>query len=589
MNEVRTFFILLDNSIKVESIMIKTYQTFILALIATNVSAQLTTNLNNKKPNVIILYFDDMGYGDLGANGKTALKIPKDCKFLNPNKKTLTPNLDKFASEIMRFTNGHSSDGVCSPSRYSLVTGKYSWRTSLKRGVTGGYSPTFMDADTFTIGTLFQNVGYKTAMIGKWHIGMTFFDSEGKPYSHKGNDPNAMANGYVDFSKEVKDTPAHRGFDYWFGTPASLDMPPYAWLESKNGKVNVLYKGAIVTNDKVDFSQAQIATNSNFVVFQKNEGVHARGGAKDPSFVFEDYLQIQAQKVKNLIHTYQQENVPFMMYIPMPAPHEPHAVQDKFKGSTGYEYGDYLVQTDFYAGQIIEALGDPSDPNSLASNTVVLITSDNGPEQGAFYRSLKLNHDANGPWAGIKRDNYEGGTRVPFMVRWPTIANPGITNEVCLQGDIVATMASYLKYELTEEQAPDSESFLSILKGKRKPKKGRTGIVEHSSRGQFAFVDKKGEWKLMDGTGGGGNKTTVDANNNKILKFGELRGKPRQLFNLKKDPGETDNLLIDDPQNPNDNNDPTKAALQKEIELYEHLNHIRGDKMFGSELVEKIN
>ncbi len=547
--------------------------------------SQTAVNLNAKKPNVIILYFDDMGYGDMGANGETGLTIPKDSKYLDWKKPSLTPNLDSFAEQSVRFTNGHSSDGVCSPSRYSLITGHYSWRTSLKKGVTGGYSPTFMGKNRFTVAHLFKKHGYKTAMVGKSHMGMTFYDVKGKPYSQKsGSYATAMEEGFVDFSRSVDNSPISTGFDYWFGTPASLDMPPYAWLESKKNKVNVLYKGGVIKNNKVDFSQAQFAKNSDFEVIKKNDGVHARAGAKDPTFAFEDYLQIQSQKVRDLFAVYEKEKVPFMIYIPMPAPHSPHAIQKKFEGETGYEYGDYVVQTDYYAGEIIKALGDVNDPNSLASNTVIFITSDNGPEIGAFNKSKRLNHDANGPWAGIKRDNYEGGTRVPFMVRWPGVAKPSVTNHPCWQGDFLGTMADFFNYELEKNEAPDVESFLPILKGKKMPRKRRAGFIEHSSGGQFAFVEYSGEWKLIDGTGGGGNATTADADNNKVLKEGEIGGAPRQLFNLKRDPGERDNLLVDDPNNPNDNNDPSKKSIEMAAKLYNSLNKIRGDKMWGVDI-----
>ncbi|MGY5352930.1 sulfatase-like hydrolase/transferase [Wenyingzhuangia sp. IMCC45533] len=558
----------------------KLLMMFVLLALASNIWSQ-------EKPNVVIIYLDDLGFGDLGANGPTGLKVPKDSKYLDTNIKTLTPNLDKLAAQSVRFTNGHSSDGVCSPSRYSLVTGHYSWRTSLKKGVVGGYGSTFMDKDRFTVGTLFKKLGYKTSMVGKWHIGMTFYNENGSPYSSKRrNNTQVLEKNLIDFSHEVKDTPAHRGFDYWYGTPSSLDMPPYAWLESDTitKKVHVLYQGGIVENDQVDFSKARIARNSDFVNFKKNDGVHARGGAKDPTFKHEDYLQIQSQKVRDLIKSYQKNKDSFLMYIPMPAPHEPHAIQPKFEGSAGFKYGDYVVQTDYYVGEIINALGDPKDPTSLAYNTVVFVTSDNGPEVGAYFRGLKYNHDANGPWAGVKRDNYEGGTRVPFMIRWPKLVKPKVTNHLTLQGDIIATMAEYLHYDLKKNEAPDSESFLPVLIGDSLPQKQRLGIVEHSSMGQFAFVENTGEWKLIDGTGGGGNATTADAKNNRILKVGELRGKPRQLFNLLNDPGEYDNLLVDDPNNPNDNNDPTKEALQKEQELYKALNIIRGDKEYGDEM-----
>ncbi len=521
------------------------------------------------RPNVLIIYYDDMGYGDMGANGASGVHIPEDSRFLNPKEQTLTPKLDRFAEQALRFTNGHSADGVCSPSRYSLMTGHYSWRTSLKKGVTGGYSKTFLDADRFTIGKLFQKHGYRTAMVGKWHIGMQFYSPSGEPVN-LGNKADVLKKNLVDFSKPVMDTPFHRGgFDYYFGTPASLDMPPYAWLESRDGKVHMLCKGGIVKDDKVDFSQACIATNADLAEGKR----FGRPGVNDPDFSFADYLQVQAQKVVNIISAFGQEHKPFFIYVPMPAPHTPHTVQDKFQGSAGWIYGDYVVQTDHYTGEILKALGDPSNPKSIAANTVVFITSDNGPENGAYKTSLVNKHDANGPWAGRKRDNYEGGTRVPFMIRWPGMIKPGVTNHPCWQGDFVAAMADLLDYQLGKNEAPDAESFLPVLLGKKMPANRRPAFIQHSSGGQFAIVDSSGEWKLIDGTDGGGNKTTCDADNRESLKKGEIRGTPRQLYNLKNDPGERYNLLLD----------PTLEARAKAQELYALLNAIRGDKEWGIE------
>ncbi|WP_168433652.1 sulfatase family protein [Pontiella sulfatireligans] len=508
------------------------------------------------KPNVLLIYYDDMGYGDFGAN------FPS-------NPKSLTPNLDSFAEGALRFTNGHSADGVCSPSRYSLMTGHYSWRTSLKKGVTGGYSKTFLSADRFTIGKMFQQQGYKTAMVGKWHIGMQFFSPDGKPVD-LGNTASVLKKNQIDFSKPVLDTPYHRGgFDYYFGTPASLDMPPYAWLESKNNEVHMLTKGGIVKDGKVDFSQARIAKNSDLAEGKR----HGRPGVNDPTFVFADYLQVQAQKVSDVIGAREKDGKPFFIYVPMPAPHAPHTVQKQFEGSAGWVYGDYVVQADHYTGEILKALGDPNNPKSLAANTIVFITSDNGPENAAYTSSLKMNHDANGPWAGRKRDSYEGGTRVPFMVRWPGQVKPGTTDHPCWQGDFVATMADALGYKLGADEAPDAESFMPVLAGKPMPAARRAGFIQHSSKGQFAIVDKTGEWKLIDGTGGGGNRKTCDADNKETLTIGTLRGTPRQLFNLKKDPGERVNLL----------SDPSPKSLKKEQELYRLLNTIRGNKELGTD------
>ncbi|VGO19095.1 sulfatase family protein [Pontiella sulfatireligans] len=513
-------------------------------------------NMDSAKPNVVVIYYDDMGYGDMGVN------FPS-------NPKSLTPNLDGFAEGALRFTNGHSSDGVCSPSRYSLMTGHYSWRTSLKKGVIGGYSETFMDADRFTIGKMFQKQGYETAMVGKWHIGMSFQSPAGKSVD-LGNNSKVLKANKIDFSKAVTATPYHRaGFDYYFGTAASLDMPPYVWLESKDGEVHALYKGGIVKDDTVDFSQARIAKNSDLAEGQR----FGRPGVNDPTFIFADYLQVQAAKVSDIMAKRDQDGKPFFLYVPMPAPHAPHTVQKKFEGSAGWTYGDYIVQTDHYTGEILNALGDPKDPTSLAANTVVFITSDNGPEKNAFKRSIKDGHDANGPWAGIKRDSYEGGTRVPFMVRWPGAVTPGVTDHACWQGDFLATMAEYIGHELAADEAPDAESFLPVLEGRPMPKKRRAGFIQHSAAGQFAVVDYTGEWKLIDGSGGGGNKETWDADNEITLVQGEIRSTSRQLFNLKKDPGERVNLL----------SDPSSEARAKEQELYELLNRIRGDKEWGVE------
>lgn len=527
------------------------------SLSAIALSCSVTSTLNAQpdvKPNVLMIYYDDMGYGDFGTN------FPS-------NPKSLTPNMDQFAKGSLNFTNGHSADGVCSPSRYALMTGRYAWRTSLKHGVTGGYSKTFLDADRFTIGKMFQQLGYKTAMVGKWHIGMQFYSPEGEPVDLK-NNATVLEKNLIDFSMPINDTPFHRGgFDYFFGTSASLDMPPYAWMESRDGKVHMLSKGGIVSDGKVDFSQAKIATNQDL----KEGKRFGRPGVNDPHFIFADYLQVQAAKVAEVIAKHEANKDPFFIYVPMPAPHTPHTVQHQFQGSAGWQYGDYMVQTDHYTGEILKALGDPNDPNSLAANTIVFITSDNGPENVAFHTSMEKGHDTNGPWAGRKRDNYEGGTRVPFLVRWPQKINPGETNHPCWQGDFMASMAALLNHPLSADQAPDAESFLPVLLGKEMPEKRRKAFIQHSAKGQFAIVDHTGEWKLIDGTGGGGNSTTSDADNKESLTRGKLRATPRQLFNLKHDPGERHNLLAK----------PSADTLAKEKELYALLNDIRGDKEWG--------
>lgn len=524
---------------------------------------------NPATPNVIMIYYDDMGYSDLGAYGSA-----------DPS---LTPKLDAFAAEGLMFTAGHSADAVCTPSRYALMTGRYCWRTSRKSGVSGGYSKPLMAEDRFTFAKMFQSLGYKTAMVGKWHIGMQFYSPAGEPvdlYNDSdvlGADLTSTDDDGIDFSKTLTDTPYHRGFDYFFGTSASLDMPPYAWIENDT----VLYQGGFVTNGVVDFGQARPATNGDFREGQPLDAVSGvRSGAYDPTFVVSDYLQVQAAKVAELLKYRAADGLPFFIYVPVPAPHKPWAVDADFDGSTPYAYGDYLAQTDHYTGMMLDALADPDGnpltDDSMVSNTVVFISSDNGPEKAAQQVSLAAGYDGNGPFRGVKRDNWEGGTRVPFMVRWPGVVEPGMTDHACWQGDFFASMAEYLRYDFTPEEAPDAESFLPILLGEDMPAARREGFIQHSHLGQLAIVDQNGEWKLLDGTGSGGYDDTYDSSNTLVADVGgTIFGTPRQLFNLLSDPGEQTNLLTVA--------SPAQESLDKEAELYALLNEIRGDTSYGTD------
>ena len=540
-------------------------------------------NLDPKKPNVMILYFDDMGYGDVGKYQLTDSKYTEKNGFLKQADKSLTPNLDDFAAQGVKYNHAHSASGVCTPSRYALLTGEYAWRTELKRGVTWGYSPTMMKPGTETIASMLKKQGYQTAMVGKWHIGMQFYDFDGKRAMGLKNNADILETKAIDFSKPLTETPYHAGFDYFFGTAASLDMPPYAWIESnsKTNKVHVLSKGAVTSGDDVDFSQATIANNSDFFEGPvKSIKVWTRKGVQDPSFVLADYMEVQAAKVKQLVAGYKKNDKPFFMYIPMPAPHTPHTVQPQFDGVTGFTYGDYLVQTDYYAGQVIDALGDPNDPSSLASNTIVLITSDNGPEVVAQKESLENSHDPNGPLRGVKRDNWEGGTRVPFLVRWPNKITPRETDQLVWQGDFMATVADHINSPYLQ-QIPDAKSFLSNLTGQSNDKRQRPGVIEHSVGGQFAIIEPNGVWKLIDGRHGGGLNYSWDYNNNRFTMPKGKQPKTQQLFNLALDPGETNNLLVDDPENPYDDHEPTQTALMWAEKLNQGLLQIRGANKKG--------
>jgi len=302
-------------------------------------------NLDPAKPNVIFFYYDDMGFSDMGVYRT------------NPTNASLTPNLDAFAADALRFTAGHSADAVCTPSRYAHLTGRYTWRSSLKSEVTQGYTRSILEDGRFTFPTMFKSLGYHTSMVGKWHIGMQFFDPNGA---------------------------------------ASLDMPPYLWIENDQplvkGGVVVGGGGSVKGGGTVDFSQAVPATNAALdeggPVRVGPSSQTLRNGAFDPDFVVNDYMQVQAAKVAEILADRAADSEPFYIYIPIPAPHSPWAIQPAFVGDAGFSYGDYLRQTDYYTGQILDALEDPDgNPNtddSLAGNTVVFVSSDNGPERFAM-------------------------------------------------------------------------------------------------------------------------------------------------------------------------------------------------------------
>jgi len=514
------------------------------------------------RPNVLLLYFDDMGYGDCGAYVPTEFEIPEDSAFLVPAEKTLTPEIDHLASQGIKFTHAHSADGVCTPSRYALVTGRYCWRTTLKSGVLGGISPPLMAPDRYTIGRMYQEAGYRTAMVGKWHLGMQFFAEDGTAYEG-GHKYRLLESGAIDFSKPLTGTPHHFGFDYFFGTSGSLDMLPYLWIESAEGKVHALANGGIVTDSgEVDFSKARHATNADL---KEGPTEYSKKGVFDPGFKHRDYLQVQAKKVSNLIEEWQAEEEAFFIYVPLPAPHSPHAVQERFAGSAGFTYGDYVVQSDYYVGEMIRALGDPADPGSAAANTIVIVTSDNGPAKEA---GLSQGHDSNGPFKGKKRDNWEGGTRVPFVVRWPGVVEPGSTDYACSQVDIFATLAEVIGFDLPDGAAEDSVSFLPVLKNADSDYQRAKPFIEHSSKGQFAIVDPAGRWKFLDGTGGGGNAKATDADNQIIEDAaGVIGGEPGQLYDLHNDPGERTNLLL---------GSPAEEILAKKKELKRQLQEIMG-------------
>ena len=460
-------------------------------------------HLNAQQPNVIIILADDLGYGDVG--------------ILNKQSAIPTPNMDRLGVEGMVFTDAHSGSAVCTPTRYGLLTGRYSWRTRLKRGVLNGYSPHLIDPKRTTIADLFQRSGYATACIGKWHLGMDF------PFKHP-LEGSPKGTFYVDAAGTIKNSPLEYGFDYFYGISASLDFPPYLFIE----------------NDKFDGDADKIFAASAFPKY-------IRKGEGNAAFVPEDCLDIITGKAKNFIQ--QNKDTPFFLYVPITAPHKPVAPHGRFRGKTKLgEYGDFVAQVDWSIGQIMDQL----EALALEENTLVILTSDNGsfmrrtddssrfPESHVVNNTMQaydpVHHTSNYIFRGTKADVWEGGHRVPFLVRWPEKIASGTTCEqtICLT-DLFATSAAILGMKPNRKtEGEDSFSFLRQLKGKKSRRKD--GVINHSAAGVFAFRYK--DWKLILGNGSGGRQNPR----------GKAFAGPYQLYRLSSTIDESLNVYDEHPK-----------------------------------------
>lgn len=437
-----------------------------------------------KKPNIIFIMADDMGYGDLSCYGATKIN---------------TPNMDALAADGIRFTDAHSPSAVCTPTRYGVLTGRYCWRTRLKRGVLNGYSPLLIDTDRMTVASMLKQNGYATACIGKWHLGL-------------GN------NKKTDYDKPLTPGPNDLGFDYFFGIPASLDMTPYCYVEN--------HRPLLQPTEKIEAGKA-------------SEDGWWRAGPIAPGFKHVEVLPRLTEKAVEYIdaHAEKTPDKPFFMYFPLPAPHCPIAPADFVKGkSQAGGYGDFVIEVDWTVGRVMEAL----EKNNLAQNTLIILTSDNGsPARTKLkrepYSMMEVyGHYPNGKLRGIKADIWDGGHREPFIARWPGKIPKGETSDelICLT-DLMATCAAIVGAELPDNAGEDSYDILPALLGKNLKKPIRQAIVHHSLSGMFSI--RQGPWKLILGRGSGGftKPSTIKP------KPGEPKG---QLYNLATDPAEADNL-----------------------------------------------
>ena len=467
--------------------------------------------LNNKLPNIVYILTDDLGYGDLTVN--------------NPEAKTSTPNIDRLAKQGIRFTDAHSTSAVCTPTRYGIMTGRYSWRTVMKSGVLNGYSLPLIDRDRTTVASLLKKNGYTTGVVGKWHLGLNWVkkSADGKETPPlKPADENAaiietIDPAALDFSLPPTDGPLKHGFDYSYILPASLDMPPYCYLENDR-----------LTSQLTDQTPGSDPDKGTTGAFWR-KGLMAQG------FVFDQVTPTFTQKAITFITKQSSSGKPFFLYLPFPSPHTPWLPLKQYQGtSKAGEYGDFVNMVDAEVGKVLKTLTDLG----LDDNTLVFFTSDNGP----FWRPNfieKYDHKAAYIYRGMKADAFEGGHRIPFIARWPGKIKAGSQcAETINLTNLLATCSDIAGNKLADNEGEDSFSILPLLLGKEKDYVRPEALIQHSSRG--VFVVRQGDWKLILGLGSGGfsKPETIQP------KEGEA---PGQLFNLKNDPSETKNLYLQFP------------------------------------------
>jgi arylsulfatase A-like enzyme len=442
------------------------------------------------RPNIIFIMADDLGYGDLGCYG--ASKIP-------------TPNIDRLAAEGIRLTDAHSSAAVCTPSRYSVLTGRYCWRTPLKEWVLWGFEPPLIEPSRLTVASLLKQHGYATAAIGKWHVGLHWTTLDGNPPLEDGTN--------VEYVAPVEGGPLAMGFDTSFIISGSLDMAPYCFIENEH----------VVGIPSVEKSPYHP---------QQRKGLMTPGWRDD---------QVDARFTQEAVAFIERQakdhpDQPFFLYLTPSAPHRPCVPPDFIQGkSQAGPRGDMVALVDWMVAEVDAALHH----NGLVEHTLVIVTSDNGARLTDFY-GRDYGHKSCGDLRGQKADIWDGGHREPFVARWPGVIQPGSISPrlVCL-GDLLATVAEILGVDLTPGAGEDSFSFLSALTGQKSQRLERLVIVHHSGDGMFSLRDDC--WKLIMGLGSGGFSQPAWVEPGP----GDPRG---QLYDMEADFQETTNLWSQRPE-----------------------------------------
>ena len=456
--------------------------TLILTIAFTWLFAAVAAALEPTQPNVVFVMCDDLGYGDIQCLNPERGRIP-------------TPGVDRLAKEGMIFTDAHSGSSVCTPTRYGLLTGRYSWRTRLQRGVVQGYAPCLISPGRPTVASLLKSQGYHTAIIGKWHLNFQYQDPESSEILKrrpKQKDKLKRKKGRLPpVGSKIPDGPLAHGFDFYHGFHHAGDMK------------------AVIENDEVIIHEDEI----NMLPRLTREAV--------------EYIDQRAKEPQQ----------PFFLYVPYGSPHAPILPTRPWQGKSGLgSYADFVMETDDGFRQILDSL----DRNNLTDNTLVIFTSDNGCSKAAKIPKLQAKgHYPSANFRGSKADIWDGGHRVPFIVRWPGEVDAGTTNDqtLCLT-DLFATCAELTGQSLPPETAVDSVSFLPTLKGDPL-ESTRAGVIHHSISGHFAY--RMGKWKLCLAKASGGWTSPTEQQ----APVGSPAG---QLYDMESDPGETTNLYESRPE-----------------------------------------
>jgi len=470
----------------------------------------------SNKPNIVYFFVDDMGYGDASC--------------LNPEGRIQTPNIDRLAREGMVFTDAHSSSAVCSPSRYSVLTGRYNWRSSLQRGIVGLYGDPLIAEDRLTVPAFLKQHGYHTACIGKWHLGQGWdFEINEENFCPRTNysttsteldanvdaTPEQHARWQEAFSKPTTGGPTKRGFDYYFGVDVP-NWPPYCFIENDR-----------TVGIPSEFLPSHLVGNN----------LASMSGPAMPYWHFEELLPTWAKKADEYIKQRIEADEPFFLYLSMTSPHTPLSVNKPWIGKSRLNnlYADLVMETDDVFGRVLASL----EEQGVADNTLVIFASDNGCAHYIGAKEMEAQgHFPSGNYRGYKSDVWDGGHRIPCIARWPNVIRPGSNCDdlVCLS-DLMATCAEIIGGTLPDSAGEDSMSMMPLFN--EAGTSNRDTIVHHSIDGKFAIRD--GRWKLVLCPGSGG-WTQNDAN-------AAREGLPLvQLYDMRVDPGEKENLQAANPE-----------------------------------------